>query len=311
MARPEGRDRFVVVWLVWVAALLTGCRGGAVEHETLGDRAYADGRFAEALVEYRLAVTQGSPDPGLRLKAAVAALHAGDLAAAADEFVALAAEGGDARHAEAAGGLVRVADRALELGDANAVARSLGALEQVAPGWAYEAYAQELAELLGPAPRSIEALSVLTYASANAPDARLQDSIMFGYAGTLRRMGRCEEALPAFESVARRGREPVVAGAARDGATHCALALGRRALDAGQPSEAETWFERAAAGGGDTRAGRAAYLGLGDVRFAHGDYVGAAEAYVQATADGTAQDSIARVAVERLNLLGRAETETP
>jgi hypothetical protein len=69
------------------AVLLGGCVGAAAQHEGLADRAYAERRYAEALVEYRLALVARAPDPALRAKAGAAALRAGELVAAAEEYV--------------------------------------------------------------------------------------------------------------------------------------------------------------------------------------------------------------------------------
>jgi len=43
----------------------------------VADEAYAEGRFADALVEYRLALTAQGPTASLHAKAATAAIHVG------------------------------------------------------------------------------------------------------------------------------------------------------------------------------------------------------------------------------------------
>lgn len=287
--------------------VVLGCGGAAANHETLGDRAYADRRHGDALVEYRLALVRRTPNAGLRAKAGAAALEVGDLRAAAEEYVALAEEGGEGRRAEAADGLVRVANAALRERDQAALAAALEGLRRIAPQRAVGSFAHQLVRATGTVPRSPEGLTLLQYAAAGAPDARTQDSLMFAYGELLRRLDRCPEATPVFESLVRRQREPAVLRQAQGGVALCALALGRRALDAGQPAAAEEWFRRAAQGGGDAPAARAAYVGLGDVRFAQGDYVGAAEAYERARAGLTPGDSLYAIATERLNLLGRIQ----
>jgi hypothetical protein len=84
-----------------------------------------------------------------------------------------------------------------------------------------------------------------------------------------------------------------------------------RALEAGLPGDAEPWFRRAVAQAGHTPEGRAAYVGLGDVMFARGEFPGAAEAYQQAMTGAAAGDSIARIAAEKLNALAHAGTVLP
>jgi tetratricopeptide (TPR) repeat protein len=282
------------------------CLGSAADHEVLGDRAYASRRFADALAEYRLALVQRAPAPDLRVKAGAAALRAGDLNAAVEEYVGLAAEGGAERIPDAATGLEHVATTAIREGDQAALSATLAALQRVAPGRGLGAFAGELARSLGDVPRSQEALAVFTLAAAGAPDARVQDSLIYEYAVVLRRLGRCEQAVSTLESVVRRERARAVLPSARRELARCALALGERALDRGRPQAAEEWFERAAQGAGSGRSERAAYVGLGDVRLAQGDFAGAAEAYQRAIEGSAPGDSIARIAAERLNMIGRA-----
>ncbi len=289
------------------AVLLGGCVGAAAQHEGLADRAYAERRYAEALVEYRLALVARAPDPALRAKAGAAALRAGELVAAAEEYVALGREGGEQRADEAAAGLERVANAAIERGNQLALAAALEGLQVVAPGRALGGFARQLAGTFGASPRTAEALTILTYAAAAAPDARTLDSLMYVYGVTLRRLGRCVEASAAFESLVRRQRNAAVTRRAREGLVLCALQLGQRALDRGEPSAAEEWFSLAATRGGDSPGARVAYVGLGDVRFALGDLLGAREAYEQARAGAFPGDSIYAIVAQRLNLIGNAE----
>jgi tetratricopeptide (TPR) repeat protein len=292
--------------LALAAALVTGaCVGAAAEHERLADRAYAERRYAEALVEYRLALVNRTPNAALRAKAGAAALHAGELAVAAEEYVALGQEGGEDRRGEAADGLVRVASAAIRRGDQQSLAAALEGLQQAAPGRAVGRFASELAGSV--TPQTPEELAILVHAAAAAPDARMLDSLMYAYGVALRRLGRCEEATTVYESLLRRQRAPAVTRGARDGVVLCALQLGRRALDRGQPTVAEEWYSLAATRGGESPGGRVAYVGLGDVRFALGDLLGAMEAYEQARAGLFPGDSIYAIVRQRLNLISEAD----
>ncbi len=286
--------------------LLAACFSTAAEHETLGDRAYGARHFEDALVEYRIALRQRAPNPTLRAKAAMAALNAGDLEAAAEEYVKLAEEGGQERLTEAADGLERVARAAMEQDSRDALEKALAGLRTIASGRALGAFAGELARTAGIDPISSEGSSILLYAAASAPDARKQDSLMYLYGLGLARRGRCLDALPILESLVRRRREPAVVAPAEGELARCALNLGRRALDNGQPLQAEEWFRRATGYGGSDALARAAYVGLGDVLFARGDYHGAAGAYQQAMIGAEAGDSLAAIAAEKLNLLANA-----
>ncbi|UCG88780.1 MAG: tetratricopeptide repeat protein [Gemmatimonadota bacterium] len=295
-----------LVVLAWAA-----CVGAAAEHEDLGDRAYAERRYSDALIEYRLYLAQVPDAQLVRAKAAMAALRAGDLTSAAEEYVALAIGGGDASTAEAADGLERVVRAAAETRDQAALAAAVNGLRQIAPGRALGRFALELATGESEGPPSEEELVVLFYAAAGAPDARMQDSLMYTYAAGLRRIGRCEEAIPVYESLLRRGLEPTVVERSRNGLGSCALRLGQRALDTNLPLSAEEWFLLAIRRAGTTDYARAAYLGLGDVLFARGEFIGAAVAYENALLGGVPGDSISTVAAAKLNMAQRAGTGIP
>jgi tetratricopeptide (TPR) repeat protein len=88
----------------------------------------------------------------------------------------------------------------------------------------------------------------------------------------------------------------------------CVLTLGRRAIERGQPQQAEDWFRRAVSDAGDTPLARSAYLGLGDVMLARSDYAGAADAYLRATQGAPPGDSVAEQARQKLGNLSNAGT---
>lgn len=291
--------------------LLAACVGAAAQHEALGDRAYVQRQFADALVEYRLSLAKDPTSQAVRAKAAAAALHAGDLMAAADEYLALAIGGGDESTAEAADGLERVVRSAAASGDQGALAAALEGLRQIAPGRALGQFARQLALGWVEGSPSEEKLLVLFSAAADAPDARLQDSLMYSYAVALRRLGRCRDAVPVYESLMRRNLEPGIVDQARNALGNCALRLGREAQDEGLPLSAEEWFNLAIKRAGDSDYGRAAYIGLGDVLFARNDLIGAAVAYESALLGGTPGDSISVVATAKLAMVERAGTGIP
>ena len=126
---------------------------------------------------------------------------------------------------------------------------------------------------------------------------------MYAYGVTLVRLGRCEPAMPVFESVLLRQRALSVQSGARLRAASCALDLGRRYLNRGAPDMAEAWFHRGIAVGNRSFPVRAAYVGLGDVRFARRDYAGAAEAFRMALIGGSPTDAISRAAQQGLDRL--------
>jgi len=297
----------------WAAAglLVAACTGGAADHEKLGDRAYVAGAWGDALTEYRLAVLQTpAPNARLRAKGGAAALHVGDLRSAAEEYLALArADGG--RVGEAADGLERVAIAASQAGDRPALRVALAGIRELARDRMAGGLGAQLAAIAADAGHPADAIPVLPYAAAGASDARQQDSLMYAYADALTRTGRCQQAVAVFEGVARRQRAAALVAAAAQGAASCALRLGRGALDGNRPDEAEQWFRRAVSQGDDATAGRAAYVGLGDVMYARGDLAAAAEAYQRALAGAAPGDSIADLARQRLNRIGSAGTDVP
>jgi tetratricopeptide (TPR) repeat protein len=290
-----------------ILPVIFGCFTSAADHARLGDQAYGDGDFSGALVEYRLALRQRAPDGPLRARAAQAAFNAGDLLAATEEFVAMAVEAPE-RKAEAVDGLELVARAAVEQSNGPALEAAVAGFGEFAEGRALGGFARELAGTLGDAPRSQEALPVLLFAAAAAPDAAQQDSLMFVYASVLRRLDRCNEALAVFESLARRARRARLAENARVDGANCALSAGRTALDRGTPEVAAEWFVRAASIGGNTPLGRQGYVRLGDVRLALGAYDEALAAYERAILGLPPTDSLYRAVSDRINAVANAET---
>ena len=280
------------------AAGLAACTGAAADHESLGDEAYVAREYGNAMLEYQLALRQGSMDVQLRLKAGMAALNGHELLEAATQFRSLAADDPD-QVMIAANGLGRVARAASSEGNRPALQAALDGLRAIAPDRALGSFARELA--FDEDGVSTDAIDVLPYAAAAAPDARIQDSLMFVYAVSLVRLSRCESAIEVFESLLRRGREPAVLSDARIRAASCALGVGRREQNRGSPEDAEGWYCRAIAVGDNNYAARAAYVGLGDVRFARGDYTGARDAYRRAMGLGTPSDSLYRAAQRGLD----------
>lgn len=294
-------------WILGAAALVAACGGAASNHETLGDRQYVSRQFSDALVEYRLAVRQRPGTARLHAKAGAAALHVGDLAAAAAEYVSLA-RASSLRRSEAADGLERVARAAMEADDRPALSAALTGLRQISAGRALGSFAGQLARGMADPANATEAIAVLPYAAAAAPDARSEDSLVLLYARALARTSRCEEASAAFEGLIRRQRDASLVTSAEQGLLQCAVGLGRAAMEQGTPAVAEEWFRRAALEAGDSPLGRAAYLGLGDVMLGRGDYGGAAEAYQRALLNAPPGDSAAEVVRQKLGSISNAGT---
>ena len=95
--------------------LLAAC--GRTDRERVGDQAYSEGRYPDALAEYRV-LAKGKPRARLWAKLGAAAFHAGELRESADAYLRLAGED-PTRADEAAEGLEGVARAAERAGNAD------------------------------------------------------------------------------------------------------------------------------------------------------------------------------------------------
>jgi len=298
--RPKPRVRQLRrVPFALIIATAASCGGS--KHEALGDRAYVQAAFSQALAEYRLALAADST-PSLHAKAAFAALNAEELVIAAEEFSALAQSNSD-RTTEAADGLERVAREAARVGNSTALQAALSGLQTIAESRAIGSFARELANDFDGSSPTAEALDVLAYAAAGAPDVEQQDSLMFEYGSVLRRMGRCEPAYHVFASLLRRERDLSDQRQERQLAGGCALRLGQVMLDRRMHQDAVTWYQRAADADPGGPIGRSALVGLGDAYVALGEFDKALDAYRRA-GDGLDQsDSLSVVVQRRINTI--------
>lgn len=290
---------------ITLLVLAIGCSRSAADHEELGDREYAKGSYRDALAEYQLGL-KAHQTADLHAKTAAAALHTQDYALAAAEYRELA-DKDRSRAGEAAVGLERVVRAALAANERAALVAALRALQVVTPTRPLGRYARIAALDAADRGDTAGALGLLPSAVAAAPDGRSADSLLFLYGMAAARARDCATAVPVFEGVIRRQREPAVSDGAREGLSLCTLLEGQARLEHGKPAEAEAWFRRATAPGAPADVARAAYLGLGDVRLAQGDVPGALESYQQALSGGNPGDSIAVRAQQKINALGKAD----
>ena len=282
------------------AVLISGCSTAAADHERLGDRAYREGRFADAMSEYRAAQKSGTRDR-VWAKLGAAALRGRALGVAIEAYSAL--EHADpSRAAEAAAGLERVAHLAERggSGDLMHLAGAVRALRTVAPGRPLGRFAMAPGNGLPAA----EALGALPAALASASDSRTVDSLLVAYGGAQRVVTACETATKTLRTVLRRTRDPGLRATASDGVSACALRLGLDALAAEQAETAERWFEAAIAAATASPSGWRAQIGLGDARLNQGDVLGAAIAYQAVISATGVPDSLAKLAGDKLNALG-------
>ena len=284
-----------------------GCSGADRDRERRGDEAYAAGRHAAALADYRAALggsVASGGDDRLLAKAGLAALRSGDLGAAAESYTRLA-DVEPSRGAEAAEGLEQVARAAVERGDARALAAAVDGVRRLEPARPVGRYAFRAAR--GRAGET--GLDLLPVAVAAAPDPGSQDSLLAAWGNGLRRASACERASLVFEAVRRRQEAGDLREAADDGLADCAWRLGRAALEANDPVAAAGWLGRVAGLEPGTERGRRALLDLGRIRAAQGDTAGAVAALGAAIAEipeDESPDEVSLAAQAELDRLGPA-----
>ncbi len=286
-----------VVPALLAAALAAGC--GTGDHERLGDRAYGQARFPEALAEYR-AVLRGKHRAGVWAKVGAAALHAGELRESAEAYRRLADQD-LTRAAEAAEGLEGVARAAERAGNTDVLREVVIDLQAMSPDRATGRYALLLAQQ--PDVDTTELVAILPGAIAAATAPETVDSLLILYGRALQATAGCGQALLQFRAVLRRSQDSSVLVPARRGVADCAYALGARAESAGRLEDAALWYAESARVDSSTATGRRALLRYAGARLTQGDTLAAALAF-QAVASGGTVDSMGEAAASRLAGLG-------
>lgn len=283
--------RVTVVALVLLAA---AC-GRANDRERLGDEAYGQARYAEALDRYT-SILGSNPDARLYAKAGGAALHGGQLEQASDAYIHLAAED-PTRAQEAAEGLEAVARAADRKADTGSLQHALTGLQAIAPDRITGRFAMLLAGR--PGIDSAELAALLPGAIAAAPGPGAVDSLLTLYGSALQATAGCGQALLQFRAVLRRSANSTVRDKARAGVAECAFLLGERADSQGKLLDAALWFAEAARADSVSPVGRRASLRAAEARLAQGDTIAAAIAFQSVISAGTA-DSAGQIASARL-----------
>ena len=274
---------------------LSACHPAGSDSERLGDAAWHDGRWKDAVVLYRMV----EPSPRVTAKLADAAFLAGALATAAEAWTNLGLAAPD-RAGEAASGLARTAVAAERNDDPRALVLAIAGLRRLEPGWPLGRLSLRLAH--EPGPFDTLGTLVLPAALAAGPGRGAADSLMLALGRAQRASGDCHRAVSTLESATRRG---------GNGGTHddvsselaaCELTLGLQALGKQLPAEAEPWFDLAARRDPLGQAGRRAMVGFGDARLAQGDISAATLAWQVVAAAPVSPDSITALALERLRL---------
>ena len=276
-------------------ALVAGC-GGPGDHERLGDRAYGESQYTQALAEYRLSLEE-NPDSRVWAKAGAAALRTGNLEVASDAFLRLAAED-PTRAEEAAEGLEAVVRAAERTGDGKRLQAAVVGMGAIAPDRSIGRYALEL--IRRPGAEATDLVAVLPGAIAVAPDPETVDSLLVVYGSALQETTGCGEALPAFQAGLRRTKLAALRNRAEEGVAACSLWMGLQAEAMGVPDDAVLWFAAAIRIDSGTTVGRRALVGYGDARLRLGDTLAGALAYRTVASDAVQSDSVHQMAVDRL-----------
>jgi hypothetical protein len=292
------RGRAARVAGLGLAVALAGC-GGAADHERLGDRAYGEARFDDAVTEY-LAAVRGRPDAVRYAKLGAAALHAGQLRQSVEAYVRMAGDD-PTRRAEAAEGLEAVARLAERDGNMDVLEEIVSGLRALDPDRSTGRYALALVHRPDADTAVLVALLPAAIAAAGAPET--VDSLLVLYGRALQATAGCGQALLQYRAVLRRSQDSVTRAPARQGAAECAYALGQRADSAGRLQEAALWFAESARVDSTTPTGRRALLRYGGARLAQGDTLAAAVAF-QTVLSGGRIDSMGVAAAEQLTRLG-------
>lgn len=283
---------------ICVLALIVGC-GGAGNQERLGDEAYGQARYADALAQYT-SVLGSNPDARVWAKAGAAALHGGQLQQASDAYIRLAALD-PTRLQESAEGLDVVARAADRRADGAALQRALSGLQAIAPERLTGHYAVLLA--MRPGLDSAELVALLPGAIAATTEPSAIDSLLALYGAALESTAGCGQALLQFRAVVRRSTDSSVRVRARTKVAECAFALGERSDSQGKALDAALWFAEAARADSVSPVGRRASLRSAEARLVQGDTIAAAIALQSVIAAGT-DDSAGQVAAARLRDLG-------
>ncbi|HEY5939866.1 MAG TPA: hypothetical protein VIT87_03525 [Gemmatimonadales bacterium] len=282
------------LWVITLA-FVAGCgKAGSLERQ--GDKSYGEGRYAQALAEYRQGV-ENDPDARLWAKTGAAALRTGSLDVASDAYLRLAAED-PSRAEEAAEGLESVARAAERAGDAPKLQTAVVGMGAIAPDRSTGRYALDLIRRSGA--EATDLVGVLPGAIAVAPDPETVDSLLLVYGTALRETSGCGEALPAFQASLRRSKIAALRSRAEEGVAGCSLSLGLRSEATGMPADAVLWFAAAIRIDSNTTVGRRALVGYGDAQLRLGDSVAGALAYRSVVSDVVQSDSIHQMAVDRL-----------
>lgn len=202
--RSDARSRrggMGVLFLVLSVAgpLLAACTAAGSDGEAIrrGDAAFAQGDFAEALSEYRLALRQGNDDATTWMRTAHAFARTNRIDEAREHYDAAIARDPSLAD-QAASDLLRVARRAVERRDGMVASAATDAAVRIRPGVTLSGVALDLARHYVRNAQPAQALPWFQQALAEQDD---DPAILLELALAHEQLGDCERALAFFEQV--------------------------------------------------------------------------------------------------------------
>jgi tetratricopeptide (TPR) repeat protein len=214
---------------------VVACSGPSSDAEAVrrGDAAFAQGKYAEALSEYRLALRQGDDAADTWLRTAHAFARVNRINEAQEHYLAAIARD-TTLQPQAAADLLRVARRAIERRDGLVASAAVDAAIRVQPGVSLSGVSLDLARFYVRNAQLAEAISHFQRAFADSGD---DPEILLEMAMAYEQLGDCERALAFFDQV-----RPRIASERREEVDwqigNCSFQLARDAQERGFSDEA-------------------------------------------------------------------------
>lgn len=247
-----------------------------------GDAAFARGEYAEALAEYRLALSRGADDANVHLRAAHAFAQMGRMTQARDHFQAAVERNPELRD-QAVADLARQARTAATRGNLIAAATAIEAATELEPGVSVDDLAVPLARHYARSGRYARALPFFEKALTNQ-ELNGDPEMLYETAMAHQELGDCQRALVFFEAFHERGNQRQ-----RDEAEWyiglCSYELGREYRAVGDLDAAVDHLRTTVEVGEPRHLLAQAYFELGEALANRGDCVAAVQAFEEAQRD--------------------------
>src|SRR5690625_415328 len=272
------RARITILVLAPLLFILTACEAPEDPLER-GDRLWADSSYDKALAEYRLALLQGTREPGTYLRAAHAYARLGRLDEA-QEIYSILLERSPEYANQAVFDYLMMARRSLARRDRHGVARAVEAALALQPAVPLGELAPVLARYYGDTGDPERALRFYQRSLASAsPDS--VPRLLFQLGMVHLRRNNCVEAIDFFGAARTRERDLSRRDEAKWQMGSCAFELAREARKEGQVREALEYLELVLSLQAPSNLMDQAWFEHGEVLFTLGRFDEALESYRQ------------------------------